>query len=422
MQQVNFPSKMRDMFQPYRYKVFYGGRGSGKSWSVARALLILAAQKPLRVLCGRETQKSIKQSVHMLLSDQIEAMGLSQFYEILETEIRGINGSLFVFAGLAQHTVDSVKSMEGADIVWVEEGQTVSNRSWAILIPTIRKPESEIWVTFNPDLDTDNTYQRFVVNTPPDSLVVEINYRDNPYFPEVLEKERVHCLATDSESYANIWEGKCKSSADGAIYASEITLAQMSGQICNVPYDPMLKVHTIWDLGWNDSMVILLVQRLRSEVRIIESIEDSHKTLDYYCALLNSKMYNWGYDWLPHDGRTKDFKTGKSAEELLKTFGRKPKITPSLSIEEGIKAGRMLFKQCYFDTAKTKPLIESLKRYKRVINQRTNEAGAPLHDQYSHCADAFRYLAINAEQLNNEERRPPPAAQRWTPNDMGAGY
>ena len=184
----------------------------------------------------------------------------------------------------------------------------------------------------------------------------------------------------------------------------------------------MLKVHTIWDLGWNDSMVILLVQRVRSEIRIIECIEDSHKTLNHYAALLNSKMYNWGHDWLPHDGRNKDFKTGKSTEELLKVFGRKPKITPSLSVEEGIKAARMMFGQCYFDANKTVPLVESLKRYKRAINQRTMEAGAPLHDQYSHCADAFRYLAVNAESLTNEEPRPVQVAQSWQPYDSGVGY
>lgn len=420
--QANFPSKFKDIFKPYRYKVFYGGRGGAKSQSIARALLIMAARHPLRILCAREVQKSIKESVHQLLKDLIIELGLESFYEILETEIRGINGSLFSFAGLATHTVLSIKSFEGYDICWVEEAQGVSKKSWDTLLPTIRKEGSEIWVSFNPDLETDDTYQRFVVNAPDDALVVSINWNDNPYFPDVLNRERLHCLKVDPEGYPNIWEGKCKQSADGAIYATEITLAKTQGQICNVPYDPMLKVHSIWDLGWNDSMVILLVQRVRSEIRIIECIEDSHKTLDYYCSLLNSKMYNWGYDWIPHDGRNRDFKTGKSTEELLKTFGRKPKITPSLAIEEGIKAARLMFRQCYFDKQKTEPLVESLARYRRAINQRTGEAGAPLHDQYSHCADAFRYLAVNAESLTNEEYRSAQVAQSWQPYDSGVGY
>src|SRR5574343_562163 len=153
--EANFPLKLQGLFKPMRYKVAYGGRGSGKSWAFARALLIQASEKPLRVLCGREVQKSIKQSVHTLLKDQIQELGLGQFYDVLETEIRGKNGTQFSFAGLASHTVESIKSFEGCDIVWIEEAQTVSKKSWDILIPTIRKPNSEIWVTFNPDLDTD---------------------------------------------------------------------------------------------------------------------------------------------------------------------------------------------------------------------------------------------------------------------------
>lgn len=160
MNKVQFPAKLEFLFKPARYKVAHGGRGSAKSWGFARALLILAAQKPLRILCTREVQKSIKDSVHRLLSDQIQAMGLGHLYQVLETEIRGANGSLFVFAGLAQHTVESIKSFEGVDIVWVEEAQAVSKRSWDVLIPTIRKPGSEIWISFNPLLETDETYQR----------------------------------------------------------------------------------------------------------------------------------------------------------------------------------------------------------------------------------------------------------------------
>jgi len=177
---AQFPKKLEFLFEPSRIKAIYGGRGSGKSWGVARALLIMGANKPLRILCAREVQKSIKQSVHTLLSDQIQALGLGAFYEILEAEIRGQNGTLFSFAGLATNTVESIKSFEGCDIAWVEEAQTVSKRSWDILIPTIRKPASEIWVTFNPDVDTDDTYQRFVVNPPEFAKVVKVNWSDNP--------------------------------------------------------------------------------------------------------------------------------------------------------------------------------------------------------------------------------------------------
>jgi len=198
-----FPKKLNFLFQPKRYKVAYGGRGSGKSWSFARALVIKAAYQKLRILCAREIQRSIRQSVHQLLQDQIQSLGYGAFYEVLENEIRGINGSQINFTGLANNTVESIKSFEGVDIVWCEEAQTISKKSWDILIPTIRKPDSEIWVSFNPDLDTDDTYQRFVISPPSDSKVVKINYTDNPWFPDVLEKERQHSEA-NSPDYENI--------------------------------------------------------------------------------------------------------------------------------------------------------------------------------------------------------------------------
>ncbi len=400
---LEFPEKLEFLFKPARYKIAYGGRGSSKSWSFARALLIIGAGDPTRILCTREVQKSIKDSVHRLLSDQIAEMGLGDFYDILETEIRGKNGTMFLFSGLASQTVESIKSFEGIDRVWCEEAQNISKKSWNVLIPTIRKPGSEIWVSFNPELETDETYSRFVATPPPDSVVVEINYSDNPWFPEILEQERLHCQLTNKEDYAQIWEGKCRAAVSGAIYANEVGDAVRSGRICNVPYDPRLKVHTIWDLGWNDSMSIALVQRVRSELRVIDYIEDSHKTLDWYAAGLNQRRMNWGFDYLPHDGRTRDFKTGKSAEEMLKSFGRRVKITPNVGVEPGIKAARMMFPQVYFDKVKTARLMECLKRYRRSINQATNEPGAPVHDEFSHGADVWRYLGVVSDKLTNED-------------------
>ena len=155
MTEVELPVKLKALFEPARYKVLYGGRGSSKSWSVARALLILGAKQPTRVLCARETQKSIQESVHRLLKDQIELMGLQSFYEVQETRIIGKNGTDFAFAGIRQQGVTNLKSFEGVDICWVEEAQTVSRHSWNVLIPTIRKENSEIWVSFNPELETD---------------------------------------------------------------------------------------------------------------------------------------------------------------------------------------------------------------------------------------------------------------------------
>lgn len=399
--QADFPAKLAFLTKPYRYKVAYGGRGSGKSWGFARALIAIAMQKKLRILCAREIQRSIKQSVHQLLVDQIQAMGFGEYFEVLENEIRCVNGSRFNFTGLANNTVESIKSFEGVDIVWVEEAQTVSKKSWDILIPTIRQPNSEIWITFNPNLDTDETYKRFVIDTPSNSHVEKINWSDNPWFPAVLEQERQHAFA-NSEDYDNIWEGECKSSVDGAIYANEIRQSQEEGRVTTVPYDPMLKVHVIFDLGWNDKMSIILAQKGLSDIRIIDYIEDDHRTLDSYSAQLRDYRYNWGQMYLPHDGQTKDFKSGTSAEEIMRRHDWDVRIVPKLTVESGIKVARMAFHRIYFDSS-TERLIECLKHYRRAINQTTNEPGAPLHDEYSHGADAFRYLCVTADKLSNEQ-------------------
>lgn len=398
--EIQVPSKLNFLKDPYRYKILYGGRGSGKSWGVARELLIQSTQKKLRILCCREVQRSIRQSVHQLLQDMIQEIGIGQYFEVLEKEIRCQNGSTFSFTGLANNTVESIKSYEGVDIVWVEEAQTVSKKSWDILIPTIRKPGSEIWVTMNPNLDTDDTYKRFIINSPSNSKVVKVNYSDNPFFPNVLEQEREHA-EKHSPDYDNIWEGMCRTSVAGAIYADEIRDAQENNRVTNVPYDSDLKVHVVMDLGWNDSMSIILMQKGVSEIRILDYIEDDHRTLDSYSQQLRDMNYHWGQMYLPHDGQTKDFKYGTSAEEIMSRHGWDVRIVPRLDIEQGIKLARINFHRCYFDN-KTGRLIECLKNYRRSINATTNEPGAPLHDEYSHGADAFRYLCVSIDKMTNE--------------------
>lgn len=398
---VEFPRKLEPLFRPSRIKVAHGGRGSAKSWGFARALLIQAAQRPLRILCAREIQRSIKDSVHRLLTDQIQAMGLGHLYEVLETEIRGKNGSLFLFAGLAQHTVESIKSFEGVDRVWAEEAQSVTKRSWDVLTPTIRKEGSEIWVTLNPDMETDETYRRFVASPPEGAFVVQMNWRDNPWFPPVLERERQETLRRDPDSYANIWEGEPKRVSDGAIYRHEIERLYADNRVRQVPYDPLLKVHTVWDLGWNDAMTIGFWQRSGAELRCIDYIEDSHRTLDWYVSEIEKRPFRWGIDFIPHDGRARNTQTGKSTEEALAAMGRNVQVLPMLAIEEGIKAARLVFPRVYFDVDKTQRLLECLKRYQRDVNQRTQEGGGPLHDEYSHGADMFRYAAMAVEDMGN---------------------
>lgn len=405
--EARFPEKLKFLFAPARYKVARGGRGSGKSWGFARALLIRGASQPTRVLCTREVQKSIQQSVHQLLEDQVAELGLSSFYEVLTHEIRGKNGSAFYFAGLSDQTADTLKSFEGVDIVWCEEAHSITERSWNILTPTIRKPNSEIWVSFNPELESDETYKRFITHPSDDTVSTEMNYVDNPWFPEVLEKERIHAKATmKPEVYAHIWEGKCKPAVEGAIYFDQ--MAQAGSRIGNCPHDPLLKTHGVWDLGFNDSMSIILVQKVSSEIRIVHYIEGTQRTLaDYSAELkalrLDDQPINWGHHYLPHDGFAKRHQTGKMDSEVLGGLGWSIQRTPMMDVESGIKRAREVFSRVYFNKERTVRLVESLKRYRRQINQQTNEPGNPLHDEFSHAADAFRYMAINSDQLTNDE-------------------
>ena len=402
---LTLPAKLAPLYEPRRYKVMHGGRGGGKSHGVAQVLLDLGARQPLRILCAREVQKSMRDSVHRLLRDYIAKLGLESFYEVLDTEIRGANGTLILFSGLQSHTVDSIKSFEGVNIVWVEEAHGVSKKSWDVLIPTIRAEGSEIWMTLNPDMDTDETYQRFIATPSPDTWVCELNWSDNPWFPEVLDQERLKAKrAMLEEDYEHIWEGKPRTVAEGAIYRHEIQAIYAENRVTRVPYDPSLPVHTVWDLGWNDAMTIGFVQRGPMDVRIIDYIEDSHRTLDWYVAQLEKRPYRWGKDFLPHDGRTRNFQTGKSTEEQLRVMGRREVVVlPQTSVEEGIKAARMLFPKCYFDKTRTTRLVECLKRYRRAVPVQTGEPGRPIHDEWSHGADAYRYTALNAESLTNED-------------------
>lgn len=392
-----------EIFRYHRNKVFRGGRGSAKSWSVARALLIMASRGKLEVLCAREFQSSIRDSVHKLLSNQIELLGLGGLFDIQKDAIYGPHGSKFVFVGLSDKTAENLKSYEGFDVCWVEEAQVTSERSWRILLPTIRKDGSEIWVTFNPELDTDPTWVEFIEHPPPDTFSVEMNWRDNPWFNDTLEQQRKHAQETLSKAdYENIWEGKCRPAVSGAIYAEEVAMLHVEHRIGDYPVDPFHLVYPIFDLGWNDKMAIILAQRNISQMRLVDYIEVDHKTLDWCSQELRKRNVSWGKIYLPHDGASKDYKTGRSAQEILEDLKWTVEVLPNASINEGLRAARMMFSQVYMDRIKCARLLECLKRYRRSIPNSTGEPGAPLHDEWSHGADAYRYLAMAAPGMDDE--------------------
>ena len=224
---IELPPWSAPLLEPHRYKSLRGGRGGAKSWTVAQLLLLLGVDRPLRVLCARQLQNSIKDSVHRLLCDQIARHRLP--YEITRDEIRGTRApSLFLFEGI-KHNVTKIKSMEGVDVCWVEEAQSVSEDSWQILIPTIRKAGSEIWLTWNPDQDSDPTYRRFVTNPPPDCLGIEVNWDQNPWISPALLAEKDYDYRVDPEAAAHVWGGKTR----------RLTNAQvLRGRYAVEPFEP----------------------------------------------------------------------------------------------------------------------------------------------------------------------------------------
>lgn len=409
---IRFPKKFEALFQPekVRYRIFYGGRGGAKSWCFARALLAKGTKQPMRILCAREFQTSIKDSVHKLLSDQIYELNMESFYEITQTTIRGINGTEFIFAGIKNNT-NNIKSIEGIDIAWVEEAQSVSANSWNVLIPTIRKQDSEIWVSFNPELPTDDTWKRFVESPPESSVVVKVNWNDNPWFPETLNLERLSLKSRDLSAYNNVWEGATRNTVDGAIFGKEMEQAELENRITNVPYDPSKPCHAVFDLGWADNTACWIIQYVGFDIRVLRYFEDNQKTIQHYLSLMQTFGYIYDTIWLPHDGAAKSLGTGKSIEEIVRATGLKVQILDRVPVADSINAARTIFPRCYFDRKNTEEGLNCLRHYRYDVDEHGTFSQKPLHDIYSHGADAWRYIGL----MVNEPKKRQPVKQTYAP-------
>lgn len=409
---IRFPKKFEALFQPekVRYRIFYGGRGGAKSWCFARALLAKGTKSPMRILCAREFQTSIKDSVHKLLSDQIYELNMESFYEITQTTIRGLNGTEFIFAGIKNNT-NNIKSIEGIDVAWVEEAQSVSANSWNVLIPTIRKQDSEIWVSFNPELPTDDTWKRFVESPPESSVVVKVNWNDNPWFPETLNLERLSLKSRDLSAYNNVWEGATRNTVDGAIFGKEMEQAELENRITNVPYDPSKPCHAVFDLGWADNTACWIIQYVGFDIRVLRYFEDNQKTIQHYLSLMQTFGYIYDTIWLPHDGAAKSLGTGKSIEEIVRATGLKVQILDRVPITDSINAARTIFPRCYFDRKNTEEGLNCLRHYRYDVDEHGTFSQKPLHDIYSHGADAWRYIGL----MVNEPKKRQPVKQTYAP-------
>lgn len=452
---AQFPAPLQCLFHPKRFKVLWGGRGAGRSWGVARALLLIGVQRPIRVLCVRELQNSLDESVHKLLSDQIDALGLGTLYRIEKAHIYGQGGTMFSFEGIKNNTT-KIKSYEGIDYCWVEEANKVSRSSWGVLTPTIRKEtpadwrargmtkpdfQSEIWLTFNPELETDYTYQRFTkdpdlrqvavdrfaepVACPiyeSDSMfAVKMSYRDNEWFPEVLRSEMEEDKRKDYDRYLNVWEGNCVQLLEGTVYAKEIRRATAESRICTVPYDRSVPVNVFFDLGRADNTAIWFVQRVAMQYRMLSYYEASGFDIDHYLQEMQTRGYVYDTVYLPHDAKAKRLGSKRSIEEIVRAAGYRVSIVAKQSLVDGINAARIIFPSCWFDERECAEGLLALRnyRYRVVDGQLSNE---PLHDWASDGADAFRYFAVGIREPRGTADRLKAALARAVGSPAPAPY
>lgn len=430
---VEFPAKLAPLFQPARFKSIRGGRDGGKSWGVARALLELGAQRPEFVVCARENMNSIADSVHRLLESQIAALGLGDQYVVEKSRIwhrkewpvknpGDIARTEFVFKGL-HHNPDAIKSLEGATKLWVEEAQGVSDDSWRQAIPTMRRPNSEIWLTWNPKLETDPTWQRFVVNPPPGCVDIQMNFTDNPWRSKVLDAEREQMRVNQPDEYLHVWLGHPRRALEGAVYATELRLAEEQGRIGKVPYAPGVPVYTGWDLGDSDFTAIWFVQCVMGQYRVIDYLEDNHKPMSWYLTQLEGKGYKYATDYFPWDASSRML-VG-SFEESMRLKGRQVKVNQRMSIETGIDRVREMLGTCWFDQQKCLDGLQRLRYYRYGVTNLVDPLTGnktptrePVHDDNSHGADALRTFAMGYRQPKGKvvamAKRPSRAISVWS--------
>ena len=416
---AQFPEKLAPLFQPKRFKVMYGGRNGAKSWGIARALLILGSARPIRVLCAREYQNSIEESVHRLLKTQISALGLESLYDVQATVIRGRGkaaGTEFVFKGL-KINVGSIKSFEDADIVWVEEAQNVSKHSWDVLIPTIRKPNSEIWVSFNPLLITDETYVRFILNKDERMWIEKLNWIDNPWLSDEMEAERKAMLARDPDAYQNVWEGLPLEVLDGAVFAKEMRKVKQDGRRCEVRAVKGVPVDVYCDLGKRDLTAMWFVQRHALQTRVVGFYQQRGEDWPHYTTKIYeyAKEKGWiaGTVWLPHDGFAERLGATKTIAAQTRDAGLAVREVPSVSVETGISLARTAMGEAWFDENETIDGWNTLARYRFEVKD-GQWSKTPFHDDASNAGDAWRYVAVALKEPKREKPKAP-APKRYVP-------
>lgn len=355
------------------------------------------------ILCARQFMNSLDDSSMEEVKAAIrsEPWLLAEF-EIGEKFIRTISGRIsYKFAGL-DRSLDSIKSKSRILLCWVDEAEPVTDEAWIKLIPTLREEDSELWVTWNPESKRSATNLRFREGRPdPRIKIVEINWKDNPWFPALLERTKNRDLIDRPDEFEHIWEGAYRLIYAGAYYVKEMAQARNQGRITSVPYEPLLPVHTSWDLGKGANMAVWLFQIDQTSIRVIDYIEGAPEDgIPDIVSKLDAKPYTYGDDWVPHDAKVMEIGTKKTRIETLLRLRRKPRLVPDHRVMDGINAVRETLPRCWFDADKTESGLECLRQYRSEYDEKKLVfSDNPRHDWTSHAADAFRYLAMAWREL-----------------------
>lgn len=406
------PAKLVPVFSgTAMYRGAYGGRGSGKTRTFAtmtavRGLDFAQANQGGLIVCGRELQRSLADSSMAEVKAAIEAHPwLREHYDIGQEFIRTRDGRVeFAFLGL-RYNIGTIKSMARIRILWVDEAEPVSEPSWEVIDPSIREDGSEVWVTWNPQRKSSATNQRFRENPPADSKIVELNWRDNPWFPTTLQAKRLEDQQRRPEQYEHVWEGAYATAFAGAYYAAALAQAQREGRIGHVAADPLLPIRAVWDIGGtgarSDAAAIWMIQYVGREIRALDYYEAQGQPLAAHVAWLRERGYEKILCVLPHDGATNDRVHSVSFESALTGAGFSVQVVPNQGAGAArmrIEAARRLFPSVWFNRATTEAGREALAWYheKRPDDGRDIGLG-PEHDWSSHCADAFGLAAVAYE-------------------------
>ncbi len=400
--------------QPKRYIGIWGGRGSGKSHFCAE-YVVAKAIAGARVACIREVQNSIKDSVKQLITDKIIGHGLESTFEILEQEIRGPRGSLIVFKGMQSYNAANIKSLEGFDLAWVEEAQTLSQHSLDLLRPTFRKSGSQLLFAWNPRYKTDAVDKFFRTASRDDMVSIMANWNDNPWFKNTpLYADMLKDFETDPDKAEHVWNGAYGSS-QGAILAKWVNKAEREGRIHNeVTYDPEgMPIEVSADLGFRDTASFWYWQRVRGGFNVLKYDGDSGLDAEEWIPRIQDNIRELGGKvgkiWLPHDSRAKTFQSRHTTmEQFVKAFGvQHVGLVPQSKKLDQISAARAVIDRCAFNTQLCEDGLDGLRAWEFLYNEENGVfSREPNHNWASHPSDAFAYgcQAMQEFKEKNEDK------------------